>query len=395
MKIINSNVPPLRAINTNNTFIPTIQSELEIADAICFATGYASKKSLIEIDELIHKYQIQSTTLILGMYCIEGFPEGLFNTALRLHQKWKNEGIGEIRAVKSMKYHGKLYGFYHQQSIMSCIIGSHNLGALVVDANNLRQYELSVLVNTPSECSQLSEHLNALTKEPISFEIDKLSDVLIIHEDNTKMNGIVGVSKVSSSEVNSFIRSKTDLTFDIPLKVPGMPNSANDFMKSNINKCYAKGRLNSRTGVVTERGWWETEVIVSNTITSQKGYPDRDVPFYVITDDGWRFKMHASGDHKKNLESDGDLKILGYWLKGRLVAAGIVEPIDSPAEDLKNISPTSSDIYEKCRGVITYQKLIQYGRPYLTLSKTMNRITDEYGTYRDVWILSFLPDRVQ
>ena len=394
MKIVNSNIPPLRAGNMDQTFIPSVKKELEQADTVCFATGYASKKAIIEIDELVHEYDIRSITLILGMYCIEGFPEGLYNTALRIHNKWKEEGIGEIRAVKSMKYHGKLYGFYHQQAMISCIIGSHNLGALAVDANNRRQYEISMLIDTPAECSELSEHLRSLSNEPISSEIDALTNVVIIHEDNTKMNGIVGVSKVSAAEVDNFCTSKTALSFDIPLKVPGMPNSTNDFMKSNINKCYAKGRLNSRSGVVTERGWWETEVIVSNSITAQNGYPDRDVPFFVITDDGWKFKMHVSGDHKKNLESDGDLKILGYWLKGRLVAAGIVEPVDSPAEDLKNKTSGTGDNYANCKGVITYQKLLQYGRPFLTLTKTMNKMTDEDGIYRDVWILSFLPDRV-
>ena len=174
-----------------------------------------------------------------------------------------------------------------------------------------------------------------------------------------------------------------------------IPGESNDFMKSNVNKCYAKGRLNSRTGVVTERGWWETEIIVAKSITSQTNYPDRDTPFYVITDDGWKFKMHASGDHKKNLESDGDLKILGYWLKGRLVAAGVVDPVDSPAEDLKLTADSGKDIYAMCKGVITYQKLSRYGRTSVSLTKTMNKLVDETGIMRDVWVLSFLPKDVR
>ena len=130
-------------------------------------------------------------------------------------------------------------------------------------------------------------------------------------------------------------------------------------------------------------------------MTSLATYPERDVPFFAITDDGWKFKMHVSGDYSKNLESDGDLKVLGYWLKGRLVAAGFIEPVDSPAEDLESTIYGAGDIYRKCKGVITYQKLLKYGRTSVTLTKTLNKLADDDGTMRDVWVLSFLPDNVR
>ena len=177
--------------------------------------------------------------------------------------------------------------------------------------------------------------------------------------------------------------------------MPGIPGSSKDYMKSNINKCYAKGRLNSRTGVVTERGWWETEIIVSSSTTSNPNYPDSNKPFFVVTDDGWMFKAHVSGDYKKNFESDIDLKVLGYWLKGRLVSSGLIDPVDSPAEDLKNITPSDIDIYCNCKGVITYQKLVKYGRTSVTLTKTTRQLEDENGNMLDVWVLSFLPENVK
>ncbi len=395
MGIIFSNVPPLRIKSGEHTISDYIEDKVGISDNVVIASGYASKKSILEIDRLIRDHKDVKITLILGMYCIEGFPESTYNTAIQINQAWIEDGIGEIRVVKSMKYHGKVYSFYKNGSIFSAVVGSHNLGSIVADANNLRQYELSMFTEDPAECQSISEHISALCKEPVSFNIADVTDILIVHEENTKLTDVEGVTKVSTADVDAYKAAETEIVFDIPLKVPGMPGVTDDYMKSNVNKCYAKGRLNTRTGVVTERGWWETEIIVGTSITNIPTYPEKDVPFYVITDDGWKFKAHASGDHKKNLESDGDLKILGYWLKGRLVAAGIVEPVDSPAADLENKDERAADPYKKCKGVITYRKLSDYGRTSVKLIKTLNKLADENGIMRDVWILSFLPDSVK
>ena len=395
MKLIYSDVPPLRKPDDSYTLPGYFQEAIAYADAVYCAVGYASKKSLIEIDRLIRKYRISHITLVLGMYCIEGFPESIYNTASEINRAWLEDGIGEIRATKSMKYHGKLYGFYNNKKMVSAVIGSHNLGALSIDANNLRQYELSIYTENEEECSEISAHLRKVATEPVSFNLSSIKDVLIIHEENTKLNGVEGAEKVSRDDIKAFKAAQTNITFDIPLKVPGMPGNSQDFMKSNINKCYAKGRLNTRTGVVTERGWWETEIIVGTKITSNPCYPEKDQSFFVVTDDGWKFLMHASGDHKKNLESDGDLKILGYWLKGRLAVAGVVEPVDSPSEDIRNINYSLKDIYRDCKGVITYMKLSSYGRTSVSLTKTAKKLADDSGVMRDVWVLSFLPKDVE
>lgn len=395
MGIIFSNVPPLRINGGEYNITDYINEKAEIVDSITIASGYVSKKSLFEIDRIVREHEKLKIKLVLGMYYVEGFPESIYNTAYSINESWKEDGIGEIRVVKSMKYHGKLYGFYKDGEMISAIVGSHNLGSIATEANNRRQYELSLFTTDKKECQSLSKHLNALSISPISTNISELDSVNIIHEENMKLRDVEGVTEISSADVEAYKRFETSIAFDIPLKVPGIPGETHDYMKSNINKCYAKGRLNTRTGVVTERGWWETEIIVGTSITNQPTYPEKDVPFYVITDDGWKFKAHASGDHKKNLESDGDLKILGYWIKGRLVAAGIVEPVDSPAADLENKDNNSADPYKRCKGVITYKKLVDYGRTSVKLIKTSERITDEEGTKLDVWILSFLPDSVK
>ncbi len=395
MPLLYSKVPPLKAPEDAYTLSSYLIKKAETADTLYIATGYASKNSLVELNEIVTNSNLKSVALVLGMYCIEGFPESIYNTALRIDDEWRSAGIGEIRVTQSMKYHGKVYVFLKNYQPIAAVVGSHNLGAIASEAGNLRQYELSWYTENSHECEEISNHVRSVLMAPVSASICNITDAVIIHEENGKLNGVEGVTKISSADVEMYKYSQTSISFEIPLKVPGMPGSNQDFMKSNINKCYAKGRLNTRTGVVTERGWWETEIIVSSSTTSNKNYPLKDVPFFVVTDDGWKYLMHVSGDYSKNLESDRDLKILGYWLKGRLVAAGFIEPVDSPAADLNQVDLTDDDIYRKCKGVITYQKLKKYGRVSVSLTKTLNKLADDNGVMRDVWFLSFLPENVK
>ena len=395
MTILYSNVPPLRVPEGGIDIQTYFQKQVKKSDRIIIATGYASKNSLLELDRMIREYDVKDVTVILGMYYQEGCPESIYNTATKLFEEWKQDCIGEIRIIKSMKYHAKIYAFYKDGIAFSTIVGSNNLGAIAKEAGNLRQYELAFASEDLAECADVALHLEKVMGQHISLPLVDVDDINIIHEDNKKLVDVEGVSKVGMLDIESYKEARTNILFDIPLKVPGMPNESNDFMKSNINKCYAKGRENKKTGVVIERGWWETEIIVGTKITNLPNYPEKNVPFFVVTDDGWMFKAHVSGDHKKNFESDLDLKVLGYWLKGRLVASGLIEPVDSPAKDLENIKETGEDVYKNCKGVITYQKLQKYGRTSVTLTKTTRTYVDENGDDLDVWVLSFLPANVK
>ncbi len=105
------------------------------------------------------------------------------------------------------------------------------------------------------------------------------------------------------------------------------------------------------------RPWYEVELIVSNTITKQDGYPFHQT-FTVITDDGWQFQCKTSGDFSKNLRSENDLKTLGKWIKGRLEVSGCL----------------------KTGEMITPEVLQKYGNDQFEL-----RSTDK----PDLWLLSF------
>ena len=378
MKFLYSNIAPLRLQEDQSDIQQYFSEKAAVCDNIIIAVGYVSKNALIALDKSVREAHVKRTTLILGMYYIEGFPESIYRTAERINKQWAADGIGDIRVIKSMKFHGKIYLFLKDGRPLSGIVGSHNLGALATDANNRRQYEFSTVCETEQECNELRAFLNVLSKAPISFPLADIHDAVIIHEENDKLRDVEDVTKITTEEVKAYRDKETVIQFEIPLKVPGIPGDRNAYMGSNINVCYASGR---------HREWWETELIVDKTIRDDPNYPDPQTPFFVITDDGWRFMMRSGGSKGiyKNLYSHPQLKILGYWLKGRLAAAGIAEPVGNVQNDLAG---------EK-KGVITYEKLLEYGRTSLTLTKTSLTALDDAGITRDIWTLSFLPANVK
>lgn len=108
MRLLYSNILPLQIEEGKETIVEAINSQMRLADRIDIAVGYVSRASLDELDMLVEKNNIKNICLNIGMYFIEGMPEGSYHTALRLNKKWQDLGIGEIRVIKAFKYHGKL-----------------------------------------------------------------------------------------------------------------------------------------------------------------------------------------------------------------------------------------------------------------------------------------------
>ena len=61
--------------------------QLSKADRLEIAVGYVSRASLEELDVLISESNITNICLNIGMYYIEGMPEGSYHTALKLNRK--------------------------------------------------------------------------------------------------------------------------------------------------------------------------------------------------------------------------------------------------------------------------------------------------------------------
>ncbi len=363
MRLLYSNMLPLKLGDGQTAFIDYFMDAVREADEIDIAVGYVSKAALKELQGLVDTAGIKRICLTMGMYYHEGMPEGTYNVAAALNEDWTGRRIGEVRLVRAFKYHGKAYVF-------SAVVGSHNLGAIKLEASNLRQYELSVVTEEPEELQEISAHVRDIMLPKCSANIADLRDVPLIREVNRALVDQEFVSKVTPEEVDAYKKRMTEVSFELPLKVPEDENDES-MRGSNINVCYASGR---------KRVWWEIEMVVSKSIRDLPGYPLHQQPFMAVTDDGWKFQAWTCGQNNKNLYSKDDLKIMGRWIKGRLVAAGLVEPVNRVESD------------QDGKGVITHKMLNKYGRDTITLTKTDIVTKAEDGTELEVWMLSFLPE---
>lgn len=376
MELLYSNILPVGIEEGQTTISDAIKSEFEKSDMVEIAVGYVSKASLEELDNLVSASNITYVCLIMGMYYIEGMPEGSYHTAMQLNEKWRQLGIGEIRVTRSFKYHGKLYSFYKDGAIRSAIIGSANLGVMKLEANNLRQYEVSAITYTATECEAVKSLICKLKAANCSANIADISNMPIIREINTSLTGVDTVDQITTAETEIYKRHKTNISFNLPIKVPSYDERHMDdgkhFTKSNLNVSYAAPRSARKS-----RDWYETQLTVSKSITLLDGYPEKNVTFFVVTDDGYTFKAHTTSDGNKQFSAVGDELILGRWIKGRLAAAGLVTPVNDTQADRDR------------QGMITKEMLAAYGCNTLVLTKTTQKTEDEDGNLLDVWYLSF------
>ncbi len=382
MKLLYSDILPLATEDDQQTIVDSFLEQLAQADRLEIAVGYVSCSSLKELDELISKYNINQICLNIGMYYIEGMPDKTYHTAIKLNQKWNNNGIGEIRIINTFKYHGKIYCFYKNGIPFASITGSANLGFLKLDAFNRRQYELSVLTTNTTECRKFSEFISKLKDSRCSENICNITDMPRIFEKNTALSGIEFVSEIPPSNVEFYRHCASLTSFILPLKVPAEAERHLDdgrhFTKSNVNVCYAAPRSKRKS-----RDWYEMQLTVSKEITQLKGYPKKNVPFFIVTDDGYWFKAHTTSDGNKQFSAVGDELIMGRWLKGRLATAGLISPVND----------TQLDVDRK--GMITKEILQEYGCENLYLKKTGQKALDEEGNAIDVWMLSFKPEDLE
>lgn len=376
MKILYSNILPISVENGQETVSECFHREAAHSDSLEIATGYVSKAALEELDRIVSQYNLRHISLTMGMYYIEGMPEAIYHTASAINQKWVEAGIGEIRIVRAFKYHGKLYAFYRNGEPKSAIIGSANLGVIKPEAGNLRQYEVSAFTDDEVECAEIAALICRLQTPACSARIDETGDIPLNREVNTSLVGVDTVEQIPQTQAALFERHKIGPSFELPIKVPAYNERHMDdgkhYTKSNLNVCYAAPRSARKA-----RDWYETQFTVSKQITQQQGYPEKNVTFFVVTDDGYTFKAHTTSDGNKQFSAVGDELILGRWIKGRLAAAGLVSPVNNTQQDTDRT------------GMITKEMLDSYGCNTLILTKTDQKTEDEDGNLLDVWMLSF------
>lgn len=349
MEFLFSNYPPMKT--GSKTFAEVFYGLLPQTSKLDIAVGYVSADSLIELQKTIElNSNIRTLNLVVGMHYFDRFTKVQYDAAMHLNDFLMHNQLGGVRLVNAFRFHGKLYSYSNVSGPFAGIIGSNNLSSIV--DGGIRVYESSVLLNDVASAKQMSNFICQLmktsTKNIAELEIDTFN------EENALLGGQDFVEKVSSKNLAKVMCARTDISFEIPIK----PYEISPH--SNLNVFFGKGR-ESKNGLVKPRHWYEVELIVPKNVTSQPGYPQSltdNAVFTVVTDDGWSFKCKVSGDYSKNFRSEGDLKILGKWLKGRLENAGVLA-VGYP---------------------VTADTLNRYGRNSFVLTKT---------TIPGIWFLDF------
>lgn len=374
MELLYSNILPLGTNAGQKTIIDSFHENIAQADSVEISVGYISKASLEELDELARKYNLRNICLNIGMYMREGMPESIYNTAKKINASWMKKGIGEIRLIKTFQYHGKVYCFYKGGNVFSAILGSANLGVIKMDANNRRQYEVSILTREPVECREIAKLIERLKDDDCSANIEDVIGIDLIREINTSLEGIEFVEPIPKKEVELYDKYKTDISFALELKVPCEAEKFMDdgkhYTKSNLNVCYAAPRSARKN-----RDWFETQVTVSAKVYKLPYYPEKNKPFLVVTDDGYLFEVHTTSDNNKQFNAVGDELTLGRWIKGRLAAAGLVPVINNTASDKDR------------NGMITKEMLQAYGASSIIITKTTQKAQNPSNKNEilDVW----------
>lgn len=376
MRLICSDILPVGLQDGQQSIVDCFREQAGKSDRIDIAVGYISRAALLELDSMVQEFNIQQICLNIGMYYIEGMPESSYHTANELNAKWRKAGIGEIRLVRAFKYHGKTYCFYKDGVVISAILGSANLSVLKPEASNRRQFETAMVTEEPYECIAVANLIDRLKADLCSANIEDVTGMALIREINTSLNNIENVTKIPCAEVDLYSQSRTNISFVLPLKVPAyaerMIDDGKHYTKSNLNVCYAAPRSARKA-----RDWYETQLTVSKDITRMEGYPEKNQPFFVVTDDGYWFKVHTTSDGNKQFSAVGNELIMGRWIKGRLAAAGLVSPVNNTQADSER------------NGMITQEMLAAYGCDRLVLTKTTKKAVDENGDELDVWLFSF------
>lgn len=346
MNFLLSNYQPIKT--PFPTFADAFYDLLPQTEQLDIAVGYITADSLVELKKAIELNNVHKMNLIIGMHYFDLFTPIEYKTAIQLNQFLVENDIGEVRLVTPFRFHGKLYAFHKQNKTIAGIIGSNNLSSIVDSRNGI--YESSLLLSEPTTLQQLNSFICELKNKAT----ERISEVPIANfkTNNLLLEGQEFVKKATQEEMTACLASRTETVFDIPIK---------DAPLSNLNVFFGKGRETKCTGVVKPRHWYEVEIIVPKNITSLPDYPKaltETAAFDVITDDGWKFKCKVSGDYSKNFRSEGDLRVLGKWLKGRLENAGALAVGEQ----------------------VTQTILREYGRSAFSMTKT---------TIPNLWYLDF------
>jgi hypothetical protein len=317
-------------------FKELLKQEFKSSKNIVVASGYASADIIQEFKNDFIKVAKGggSAKLLLGMAFYEGLSQQkldiLSSLCVDLNKINKKSGV---YVTYTRKYHGKVYHFDTGKND-NIFVGSSNFSASGAAGN----IECTIPVNDKSTKTQIKEFLDYLLSKDNSISILKADIVVPGSKKYKKTVSLVTLDSLKRYDPATINTAKLP-KFSYPL------NRVAEKEKSSLNVYFGKGRLNTKTGHVKPRPWYEIELIANVQLSSNPLYPKGDFDAY--TDDGYIIPMRTQGDYYKNIRSKRSLQIFGMWLKGKLQNAGALTPL----------TPVTNDT------------LIDYGNDTITFSK--------------------------
>ena len=252
----------------------------------------------------------------------DGISQSQSDALVKLDRYLREKCLGDVHFAIVAPVHAKASLFIESRSKHYSIVGSSNLSGI---QKNIRQFELDVCSDDQKFCSDVKDAIGRVRDVGSKSLSESLNSINIYEPPNSLLSGLENVHRDSLGFSQDMLSSTT---FQLPLKAEP---------KSNLNVFFGKGRQSH--GYVIPRNWYEVELIVGVEVTRNNGYPlegTSDATFDVITDDGWTFTCTVNGQNSKNFRSQGDLKVLGKWIKGRLQQSGsltIGEPVTQAVLD--------------------------------------------------------------
>ena len=275
------------------------------------ATGYISSEALVELRRIVAiRNNDISINLFVGMNYLEGFTKLQYNTLKNLSTFFMAENAGHVLVSPSALYHGKMYSFTGADGkCLGAFVGSSNLASFLGTSQNHIESDV-FFRGTEAEIidRNLKNVMRSLGQD--FYNMDPITDFLPAEKDLLK--GLDYVKKLSPEEFHNALTTVNGPVVEIPLKTE---------KKSNLNTYFGAGKIKNR---YSPRSWYEVEIIISKTLQNRDLLPE-NIPFKVLTPEGYMFECERQGDYSKNFRSCHDLRILGKWIKGQMENEGVIQ----------------------------------------------------------------------
>lgn len=323
-------------ISHGGNFRQALINEFNTAENVQIASGYTSLNIIQQFrPNFINVASNGGTSkFLLGMAFYEGLGTKKLEELLSLNEELTalNDNSG-VFVTNGRRYHGKVYRFYDENE-SNIFVGSSNFSSSGTYGN----IECTVPIETDGKKAQIISFLDDLYSAEYSINIANAEIKESGKRKNLRAtieNYWAALQKYNPETINTDGLPK----FTFPL------DRIAEKEKSNLNVYFGKGRLNTTTGMVKPRPWYEIELIASNDLNSKPNYPKGD--FLAYTDDGLIIPMRTQGDYYKNIRSRNSLQIFGIWLKGKLEKSGALNKLEP----------------------VTLDTLIEYGKTNLVFYK--------------------------